>query len=563
MPDSLESAGMRATSASVSNRYAPGLPSLDRRCRGQTLVPWESLSSARCRSMARRGSGPASALCSPRWRCAPDSTSPRTRSPTRAGRTSAGYVAEADPGRRGASAPRAARGQHRHVQRRLPAGPPPRRAGRLALHALVDARDGCADGEPDGRAGFVEALDLWRGQPFADLEGWEPAAGRRSVWPSFGVVPRTTCFARLASGTTRRRRGRRGRVREEPLRERRWALLALAQYRGGRQGDALATIRRAGPCSSSSSASIPARSWSPSRPRSCARTRPGRRRAPSAVEPVVPVPGPRPLRHHRPRELLRPRPGDRRRARALESHLCWCSAVPLGVARAPCCAPGSSPSCAVAGTVSSVVGRRRAQVDPRGQRSPQAPGVVALDQAEELLTRGRRRPAALSCPGTSPVAAGSSWPCAPMRSPTSRWPRSSLLRSSAGSTSSVRCVVPRCDSDRRTRSARGAADRVRPRRPRPARRRGPAGRLAAPSHPHRDLTPRWSHAHRGGLPAVGAVRRGLPFGRAPVREPPRARPRAVSLADAAPRASPGGRLDPRAARAGHRRCPTTVTRLAC
>ncbi len=36
-----------------------------------------------------------------------------------------------------------------------------------------------------------------------------------------------------------------GGVREEPLRERRWALLALAQYRGGRQGDALATIRRA------------------------------------------------------------------------------------------------------------------------------------------------------------------------------------------------------------------------------------------------------------------------------------------------------------------------------
>src|SRR5207344_1428808 len=34
-------------------------------------------------------------------------------------------------------------------------------------------------------------------------------------------------------------------VAAEPLSERRWALLALAQYRSGRQGDALRTVQRA------------------------------------------------------------------------------------------------------------------------------------------------------------------------------------------------------------------------------------------------------------------------------------------------------------------------------
>ena len=32
---------------------------------------------------------------------------------------------------------------------------------------------------------------------------------------------------------------------QQPFRERRWALLALAQYRSGRQADALASIRSA------------------------------------------------------------------------------------------------------------------------------------------------------------------------------------------------------------------------------------------------------------------------------------------------------------------------------
>ena len=38
-------------------------------------------------------------------------------------------------------------------------------------------------------------------------------------------------------------------VRAQPLRERRWALLALAQYQAGRQAEALRTLRRSAYCS--------------------------------------------------------------------------------------------------------------------------------------------------------------------------------------------------------------------------------------------------------------------------------------------------------------------------
>ena len=50
-------------------------------------------------------------------------------------------------------------------------------------------------------------------------------------------------------------------VNAEPLRERRWMILALAQYRCARQGDALRSLARARRSArSTSSASRPARS---------------------------------------------------------------------------------------------------------------------------------------------------------------------------------------------------------------------------------------------------------------------------------------------------------------
>ena len=73
------------------------------------------------------------------------------------------------------------------------------------------------------------------------------AAGGRPARPSCGSPRRRTCSRRASTpGTTAAwRRRRRSLAGEEPFRERRWEILALAQYRGGRQADALASIRTA------------------------------------------------------------------------------------------------------------------------------------------------------------------------------------------------------------------------------------------------------------------------------------------------------------------------------
>ncbi|NUW30594.1 AAA family ATPase [Nonomuraea sp. SMC257] len=92
-----------------------------------------------------------------------------------------------------------------------------------------------------------EALALWRGEPYQDLDDQAYAAAAR---------------ARLTEARERARELRVGAVirqerhdellgelealtYEHPLRERLWALRALALYRGGRQGEALETLRTA------------------------------------------------------------------------------------------------------------------------------------------------------------------------------------------------------------------------------------------------------------------------------------------------------------------------------
>ncbi|MBP2324356.1 putative ATPase/DNA-binding SARP family transcriptional activator [Kibdelosporangium banguiense] len=92
--------------------------------------------------------------------------------------------------------------------------------------------------------GLTEALDLWRGEPYADLDDVDAARTRLKELREVALEERAA--ARVASGDAA------GAVpdleelvRAAPLRERRWALLILALYRGGRQGDALATVRRA------------------------------------------------------------------------------------------------------------------------------------------------------------------------------------------------------------------------------------------------------------------------------------------------------------------------------
>ena len=100
-------------------------------------------------------------------------------------------------------------------------------------------------GEHD-RAAYVsgEALALWRGPALRELERWDPGrveAGRLEELRLDAEEIRLE--ASLRAGRHREVLAEtQARVAEAPLRERRWALLALAQYQAGRQGDALRTL---------------------------------------------------------------------------------------------------------------------------------------------------------------------------------------------------------------------------------------------------------------------------------------------------------------------------------
>jgi DNA-binding SARP family transcriptional activator/WD40 repeat protein len=94
---------------------------------------------------------------------------------------------------------------------------------------------------------FARALALWRGHPLEELDGWPPG---RSEAARLEELRRTTeedlLDARLAAGEHRRVAvDAEALVAEQPWRERRWAILALARYRCGRQADALASLRAA------------------------------------------------------------------------------------------------------------------------------------------------------------------------------------------------------------------------------------------------------------------------------------------------------------------------------
>ena len=109
-------------------------------------------------------------------------------------------------------------------------------------------REYLATGTPERAVvAFRAALDLWAGQPFAEVEEWMPGRLEASRLKELRLaVQEDLLSARLDCGDH-------GAVAaegmvlvgEEPWRERRWSLLALAQYRCGRQADSLATIRTA------------------------------------------------------------------------------------------------------------------------------------------------------------------------------------------------------------------------------------------------------------------------------------------------------------------------------
>ncbi|MEO6414006.1 MAG: BTAD domain-containing putative transcriptional regulator, partial [Pedococcus sp.] len=114
-------------------------------------------------------------------------------------------------------------------------------------HLLDRARELLA-GEPD-RAAYLlrEALDLWRGEPLAELVDWAPGrvAAERLVELRHDAED-LLVEAQLLGGHHREAIAPALRlVRDEPMRERRWGLLALAQYQGGRQADALRALQQA------------------------------------------------------------------------------------------------------------------------------------------------------------------------------------------------------------------------------------------------------------------------------------------------------------------------------
>jgi DNA-binding SARP family transcriptional activator len=109
-------------------------------------------------------------------------------------------------------------------------------------------REFLATGTPERAvAAFRSALDLWAGPPFVELEEWMPGRLEASRLGELRLaVQEDLLRARLDCGDHAAVAAE-GMVLvgEEPWRERRWSLLALAQYRCGRQAEALATIRTA------------------------------------------------------------------------------------------------------------------------------------------------------------------------------------------------------------------------------------------------------------------------------------------------------------------------------
>ena len=109
------------------------------------------------------------------------------------------------------------------------------------------ARELLTLGEAD-RAAYLltDALALWHGEAFADLEGWEPAVAAGTRLSELRLeAEELRVDALLRAGRYREVLSEaQVLVRAAPLREHRWVLLARAQYQSGQQGEALRTIHQ-------------------------------------------------------------------------------------------------------------------------------------------------------------------------------------------------------------------------------------------------------------------------------------------------------------------------------
>lgn len=113
---------------------------------------------------------------------------------------------------------------------------------------LRRGRELLAQSEPDDAArALADALALWRGRPVPDLHGWEPGRVEAERLTELRLdAQEYQVDAEIRAGRHADVLARaKTLVAEAPLRERRWWLLALAQYRAGRQSEALHTLRQA------------------------------------------------------------------------------------------------------------------------------------------------------------------------------------------------------------------------------------------------------------------------------------------------------------------------------
>ena len=111
-----------------------------------------------------------------------------------------------------------------------------------------DGRGCAANGDWSTAAtAWSRALRLWRGPPLVELGEWPPAVAERARLEELHrCVTEELAEAELACGRHHAWvADLETMASAEPLRERRWALLALALYRCGRQAEALRTFQRA------------------------------------------------------------------------------------------------------------------------------------------------------------------------------------------------------------------------------------------------------------------------------------------------------------------------------
>ncbi|MGI5285864.1 AfsR/SARP family transcriptional regulator [Nonomuraea polychroma] len=103
------------------------------------------------------------------------------------------------------------------------------------------------DDPPAAAESLAAALALWRGPAYADLGDSDVASAEIARLENARLAARQDlAAARLSTGAAVQAVGAlESLVREHPLAERSWELLALALYRSGRRGDALAALRMA------------------------------------------------------------------------------------------------------------------------------------------------------------------------------------------------------------------------------------------------------------------------------------------------------------------------------